>query len=161
MNASLSMCGPRCSNRLDIVRPDSPNGENGNISGMGTTFLVRLAAISPLRLGRAGIVLPAYFVRDGLCSNVSTWLTPPDMKRKMQRLAVGRKCGFFGVSGLAESFDADTAARASSARSEASARVPMPLNEQRSSSRRESTTGETAVEDSIGEIIVSGSAAQF
>ena len=32
---------------------------------------------------------PSILLRAGLFSNVSTWLTPPDMNRKMQFLAFG------------------------------------------------------------------------
>src|SRR5579872_6813778 len=111
--ANRSTSGPRRSNRLDTLRPDSPNGAKGNISGMAMAF----------------------FVRAGLCSNVSTWLTPPDMNKKMQRLAAGGKCGFFGESGLA-SAPGGAAGRASSASIDANASAPMPFSERRSTSRR-------------------------
>src|SRR5262249_35549995 len=68
--------------------------------------------------------------------NVSTWLTPPDMKRKMQRRAAGAKWGGLGASGLAAS-SVFGALRASSASNDASARAPRPLNERHNTSRRE------------------------
>src|SRR5947208_1769754 len=112
---------------------------------MAIAFLVRLAAISPFRFGSAGTVLSAYFVRAGLYSNVSTWLTPPDMNRKMQRLAAGAKCGFFGASGFMASPVA-AADRDSSTSSDASASAPIPLNDRRKTSRREGRAASAAEE---------------
>ena len=50
-------------------------------------------------LSRVGIGLPLCLVSSGLGSNVSTWLTPPYMKRTMHALALAGKCGALGASG--------------------------------------------------------------
>ena len=47
-------------------------------------------ASSPSVRSAFGICLPACFSSAGLYSNVSIWLTPPSMKRKMQLLAFAR-----------------------------------------------------------------------
>src|SRR5262245_29034922 len=39
------------------------------------------------------MVLPAYWLRAGLGSKLSTWLVPPTMNSQMTLLALGGKCG--------------------------------------------------------------------
>src|SRR6266487_3480410 len=82
-----------------------------------------------------GSGLPPSCWRRGFGSKVSTWLGPPDIKRKMIRLARGSKGGGFTAKGLKES-DAIPNARASWANKPARPIMPKPLAKYRNKSRR-------------------------
>ena len=47
------------------------------------------------------ISVPSNFVRAGFGSNVSTWLTPPNIVRKIQDFALAGWCGTRGARGPA------------------------------------------------------------
>src|SRR2546430_16261196 len=66
----------------------------------------------------------------GLKSKSSSWLGPPDMLRKITRLARAGNCGGRGAMG------SRSAAKRVSFRSEASATLPMPLPHSRRKERR-------------------------
>src|SRR5262245_37328524 len=75
---------------------------------------------------------PSSRFRSGLGSNVSKWLGPPAMNRKMTARALAGRWGGFAASGSAG------AARACSwSKSAASARPPKPQKASRMNSRRE------------------------
>src|SRR2546430_8563585 len=101
MNAISSTRVARFGNRLDIQRPDCPCCLNCQYGGMTRFGADEKVAISPVVRSALGICFPAYFTSAGLYSNVSIWLTPPSMNRKMQLLAlqgrseerrVGKEC---------------------------------------------------------------------
>src|SRR6516162_3807404 len=86
----------RCGNRSLTHLPHWPYCLNFHF---GPT--TRPSFFLPLRPNvLTGTVLPSSSYSLGLYSNVSTWLGPPYMNRKMTLLAFGAKCGFFGASGL-------------------------------------------------------------
>src|SRR4029079_11640135 len=70
----------------------------------------------------SGIRCPANWLRAGFGSNVSIWLGPPAIIRKMTDLAFAGKCRHFGASGLAGS----GAARPSRESRSSSAQEPKP-----------------------------------
>src|SRR5882724_2531498 len=123
MNAISSTRMARFGSRLDIQRPDCPCCLNCQYGGMTRFGADEKVAISPVVRSALGICLPAYFTNAGLYSNVSIWLTPPSMNRKMQLLALHAWCGGRGAIGFAGSFDAwaDSAASMST-----SANPPNP-----------------------------------
>src|SRR5687768_5371964 len=87
-----------------------------------------------------GSGLPESRVRSGLCSKRSTWLGPPDMKRKMTRLARGAYIGARGVRGLEIwdlRFEIVAAASDSLLNTDASPSMPNPLAKCLSICRRE------------------------
>ena len=63
---------------------------------------------------------PLSALSRGLWSNISSWLGPPAMKRKITDLALGRWWGRFGASG-------SVPGPGPSASSEASATLPSPI----------------------------------
>ncbi len=67
--------------------PDFPYGVK--VRRMGITGRFMGATLSPKPI--ASISLPAYLLSFG--SNVSIWLMPPHMNRKMTDFALGLKCG--------------------------------------------------------------------
>src|SRR5262245_44316281 len=73
----------------------------------------------------SGKGLPAISLSFGLGSNKSTWLVPPERKKKMQFFALGAKCGGLDARGsmIAEGLAATETSRDNS---EAKARPPMP-----------------------------------
>src|SRR5262245_48782546 len=76
----------------------------------------------------------------GLGSNVSRWLGPPSMNRKMHAFALAGKCGFFGASGLsarAAGTDASAANSGLSRSRYARASAPKPPPPRSRKSRRE------------------------
>src|SRR6266567_3904918 len=83
---------------------------------------------------------PARRIKSGFGSNKSTWLGPPDMKRKITRRARGAKCGAFGASGFGKGdawrSEAPAASRPSCSKSEASASRPSPPPARPRNSRR-------------------------
>src|ERR1051325_10212150 len=76
----------------------------------------------------SGIGWPARRTRSGLGSNRSTWLGPPDMKRKITLLALGWKWGCLGERALFDLVGASDseARRFCESSSEARARSPKP-----------------------------------
>jgi len=50
-------------------------------------------------LAFASSACPWYRSRSGFGSNVSTWLTPPDMKSEITAVARGSKCGLRDATG--------------------------------------------------------------
>src|SRR6476620_9951587 len=113
MNAMSSTRVARFGSRLDIQRPDCPcclNSQYGGITRFGAEENV---AISPVVRTAVGICLPAYFTSAGLYSNVSIWLTPPSIKRKMQFLAFAGWCCGRGAMGFEGSLDARAESAAS------------------------------------------------
>src|SRR6266446_9654067 len=83
---------------------------------------------SPNSFGRG---CPSSSLRSGLGSNVSMWLGPPDMKRKITDRALTGSGGNFGASGSGVAARSD-----SSCSSDASARPPKPQKASRMNSRR-------------------------
>src|SRR5882672_2255565 len=100
MNTISSTRVARFGNRLDIHRPDCPccfNCQYGRKTRFGAEEKV---ASSPFVRVALGICFPAYFTSAGLYSNVSIWLTPPSMNRKMQLFALHGWCGGRGAMGF-------------------------------------------------------------
>ncbi len=109
-------------NRSDTMRPDLPPGLNAH-----GDFIRLPVAANWTRGLMPGNSLPSCLASSGLWSNVSTWLGPPCMNRKMIRFAFEAKCGF------------RTSALACCASNPPRASSPNPLADARSSSRRETT----------------------
>src|SRR5262249_47169636 len=93
------------------------------------------------KLGGSG--LPFHFTSSGLGSNRSTWLAPPNMKRKMTDFAFPSKWPGLAASGLFAGGRAGVgpAAKPSRARSQLSARAPQPPPALNRKSRREVASG--------------------
>src|SRR5262245_7381767 len=123
MNAISSTCEATFGKMSDTSMPDCPYFLNPNglgISGPGC----------PWRTTRSSLIIPssgcpAYRVSAALGSKVSTWLTPPLMKREITAFARGLKCGAFGAYGLDP---IGAAPQALDASGPAAARRPSPLN---------------------------------
>src|SRR5215471_17033106 len=79
---------------------------------------------SPNSVGR---FWPSSLLRAGLGSNVSTWLGPPTMNRKITDFAFGAKCGVLAAKGLTRVFAES---------SELSAIAPKPCAARERMSRR-------------------------
>ena len=79
--------------------PDWPRLRNGRSGGSNLFFATSRRVLNVPN--DSGIGWPARRIKSGFGSNRSTWLGPPDMKRKMTLRARGAKCGGFGASGLA------------------------------------------------------------
>ena len=117
--------------------PHWPCGENGRGLPISTALSFWMKAKRTSLVSDSGIFWPFSSLSLGFGSNRSIWLGPPSMKKKMQALARGAKCG--GTAGLAAGAlaIADSAARSPSARnSDARASVPMPLAAVARKSRR-------------------------
>ena len=114
---------------VDISRPEPPNLLNSKGLPTATTSDRTCASSCVANPGSTGMRCPSIFFNSGLFSKVSTWLTPPDMKRKMQFLAFGGWWGGFpGGRVEAWEFSDSSAARA---------RLPSPLKLCSSICRRE------------------------
>src|SRR3954447_19567430 len=92
--ANSSMTPPTFGNQSETGIPDLPYCLN--VRRMGITGRFIAATLSPKPI--ASISLPAYLLSLG--SNVSMWLTPPHMNRKMTDLALGLKSGPMAAPGI-------------------------------------------------------------
>src|SRR5580692_7002033 len=81
--AKSSMVSPTLGNQSDTGMPDMPYCLYVRRIGITGRFIGALLSPKPM----ASIILPAYLLSFG--SNVSIWLTPPHMNRKMTDLAFG------------------------------------------------------------------------
>jgi hypothetical protein len=105
----------------------------------GVPGLMNWLLISP---NDGGSCCPVSLSSVGFGSNVSIWLGPPTIYRKITALAFGSKCGRLGASGLKSlrSFPASRAF-ASRARRYESASEPKPLAARARKSRRVAAAG--------------------
>src|SRR5438034_5960500 len=104
--------------------PDWPCLWNGRKGGNKLFFAtLRRVLNAP---NDSGIGWPANRTKSGFGSNKSTWLGPPDMKRKMTARARGGKCGGRGARGFETVFWAEglAANKPSRSNSDASANNP-------------------------------------
>src|SRR5262249_18067718 len=101
----------------------------GFVRGRGGFFGQSCSSASPTSWGGAG---PSSRFGRGWGSNVSRWLGPPAMKRKMTARALAGRWGGFAASG-----SAGAAWACSWSKSAASARPPKPQKASRINSRRE------------------------
>src|SRR2546422_5568377 len=117
--------------------PDWPPRRNGRKGGNKLFFAtLRRVLNAP---NDSGIGWPASRIKSGFGSNKSTWLGPPDIKRKMTARACGVKCGVRGARGFGTVFSVMglAANRPSRSNNDASASRPKPPPARRKKSRRE------------------------
>src|SRR6266508_3000375 len=138
--------------------PDWPCLWNGRKGGNKLFFAtLRRVLNAP---NDSGIGWPANRIKSGFGSNKSTWLGPPDMKRKMTARARGVKWGGRGASGfgLARGFSATVSAanRSSRSKSDASASSPNPPPARRKKSRRETERALPKTGPEHGLIVIGG-----
>src|SRR5713101_1359183 len=72
---------------------ENVHGEESRGVSLAVNWLITLPKLS-------GSFWPSYFFRAGLGSNVSMWLGPPTMNRKITDLAFGAKFGGLAASGF-------------------------------------------------------------
>src|SRR5687767_16009289 len=105
--------------KSEISIPDWPRGLKARCGASNLFFATaRLVLNVP---NDSGIGWPASRIRSGFGSNRSTWLGPPDMKRKMTLLALAWKWVGDGDSGLIDG-GASAASKPSRLSSEARAK---------------------------------------
>jgi hypothetical protein len=90
--AISSITPPTWGNQSETGVPDWPCRVNVRRQGMTGRFISAWLSPKPT----TSISLPAHLLSFG--SNVSMWLTPPHMKRKMTDVALGVKCGPIAAS---------------------------------------------------------------
>src|SRR5262245_41861657 len=100
-SAHVAMCG----SQSEISMPDSPCLLYPTCSGMIFEYTSRSKPTTERERAKkrgdfcglsspdSAYVFPAYLLRAGLGSNVSSWLYPPERKIQMTLLAFGEKCG--------------------------------------------------------------------
>src|SRR5438552_5787676 len=91
---------PILGSKSENSRPEAPNFRNvrGLAIKRAESFWMK-ANRNPFKT-ESGRGCPANSFNFGFGSNRSTWLLPPDRKKKMQFRARGEKCGRLGVKGL-------------------------------------------------------------
>src|SRR6266566_4460779 len=97
--AILSTTPPTLGNQSETGIPDLPYRVNVRRHGITGRFISATLSPNPM----ASISLPAHLLSFG--SNVSIWLMPPHMNRKMTDLACGVKCGPKAALGIFPSSD--------------------------------------------------------
>ena len=144
INAMSSDTEPMCGSRSLSSMPHWPCGLNLRLVPISTADSFLMKANRTLAVISLGSGLPLSSFSLGLGSKRSTWLGAPAMKMKIQRLALGAKCGPMFASGLPV-----LASRLSCCRSDASAAVPMPLALVARKSRRVNCAHSRAASGSI------------
>src|SRR5262249_4680744 len=130
----------RCGSQSLTSIPDSPYFLNVLLLARSVLPPVPIGVITVPKL--AGSFWPCSRVNSGLGSNVSRWLGPPSMNRKITAFALAFKGGSLGTSGLAVGFTASASpSRPSWYSRQERANAPKPPPALSKKSRRERSRG--------------------